>query len=498
MGGGCVCDNYIRKFILNSNEKITTLENGQNIIQNKSYNKISNKTSHILYNILESKKETKDFNKRNNDYHNIDKNQCEIISNIRNTKNKINNSEEFTTSINGTCFFNIKYNNNEETTKKIYSNNNSSFFNESKIFHFTNQKKNEIIEEGKSIINNKNDFDKNNNKHKIVMKKIKDNQDFNRKSEANINYNLGDHNFIFINISRGKSFLTNKEGKKYEAATPKMTLKKDNLEEVSNGKGNLFSHFCKNRMTVNTKENQNHLKKRFTTNEFIPIFNMNKYSEEMLSIINSIRTNPQLFIKHIDELINNNIYETEEGAYLISNEVDEKIKLMDNYIEMFDKAKNILKEKMDIQKKRIKLVKMVYNEDLEISLEETDYLDYYYAKEFEEQYDENKEENNIKNLPFKLGLIYDYDEINILDDDSKEDINEYESIKPKENLDIIDFDEENNSEIFTKENSKNKVVGVTDHYKIIISNNDINSHQKKYKREKKLKKTRKIKVIIKF
>ena len=119
MGGGCVCDNYIRKFILNSNEKITTLENGQNIIQNKSYNKISNKTSHILYNILESKKETKDFNKRNNDYHNIDKNQCEIISNIRNTKNKINNSEKPTTSLNDAGMLNIKYNINEETKKKF-------------------------------------------------------------------------------------------------------------------------------------------------------------------------------------------------------------------------------------------------------------------------------------------------------------------------------------------------------------------------------------------
>ena len=121
---------------------------------------------------------------------------------------------------------------------------------------------------------------------------------------------------------------------------------------------------------------------------------------------------------------------------------------------------------------------MVYNEDLEISLEETDYLDYY-AKEIKEQIDENEEENNIKNIPIKLGLIYNYDEINILD--------EYKSFKPNENLNIIDFDEEDNSDIFTKENSQNKVVGATDLYIIIISNNDIDSHQKKYKREKKLK-----------
>ena len=68
---------------------------------------------------MESNKETKEFNKRYSDYHNIDKNQCYQISNIRNNKNKINHSEKPTTSLNDAGMLNIKYNINEETKKKF-------------------------------------------------------------------------------------------------------------------------------------------------------------------------------------------------------------------------------------------------------------------------------------------------------------------------------------------------------------------------------------------
>ncbi len=140
MGGGYVCHNYIKNFFLNSNENIVSLVNGQNIIQNKDYKKISNKTSQILFNILETKKETKEFNKRYSDFHNIYRKQYEKNSNTKNIKNK---KEEANTSLNDASFMNIKYNNNEETNKKIYRNNNSSFFNGSNIFPvISNQKKN--------------------------------------------------------------------------------------------------------------------------------------------------------------------------------------------------------------------------------------------------------------------------------------------------------------------------------------------------------------------
>ena len=424
MGGGCVCHNYIRNFFLNSNENIVSLENGQNIIQNKAYKKISNKTSQILFNILETKKETKEFNKRYSDFHNIYRKKYGNNSNTKNIKNKINNNEEPSTSLNDTSFMNIKYNNNEETNQKIYSNNNSKFFNGSNIFPaISNQKKNETIEEENNIVNKKSNFDLNNKKNKNVMKKIKINQEGNiRKSESNINYNLNEHNFIFINICRKKSFMTHKEPDKFEATTPKLALKKDNIEEVANGKGNLFSHFCQKRMGDKTLVNQKDFNNQILTSLFIPVYDMNKYSEEMLNIINSIRINPEFFIKHIDEIINNNIFKTEEGIYLISQEVDEKIKLMDNYMEMFDKAKSMLKEKVNSQKEVSKLTKIIYNEDLEIFLDDTNFLDYYNGKEYEEDIDEN-EEDNIKNIPYKLNLIYDYEDICILDEDSEENEN---------------------------------------------------------------------------
>ena len=484
MGGGCVCHNYIRNFFLNSNENIVSLENGQNIIQNKAYKKISNKTSQILFNNLETKKETKEFNKRYSDFHNIYRKKYGKNSNTKNIKNKINNNEEPSTSLNDTSFMNIKYNNNEETNQKIYSNNNSRFFNGSNIFPvISNQKKNETIEEENNIVNKKSNFDLNNNKHKNVMKKIKINQEGNiRKSESNINYNLNEHNFIFINICRKESFMTYKEFDKFEATTPKMVLKKDNIEEMANGKGNLFSHFCQKRMGDKTLVNQKDFKNQILTSSFVPVYDMNKYSEEMLNIINSIRINPEFFIKHIDEIINNNIFKTEEGIYLISQEVDEKIKLMDNYMEMFDKAKSMLKEKVNSQKEVSKLTKIIYNEDLEIILDDTNFLDYYYnGKEYEEDIDEN-EEDNIKNIPYKLNLIYDYEDICILDEDYEENENKNDSNKLNNNLNIIDFDEEENQK-GENENVKNN----NNTYKIIISSNDKNSQQKRYKKNKRQK-----------
>ena len=314
------------------------------------------------------------------------------------------------------------------------------------------------------------------------MKKIKINQEGNiRKSESNINYNLNEHNFIFINICRKKSFMTHKEPDKFEATTPKLALKNDNIEEVANGKGNLFSHFCQKRMGDKTLVNQKDFNNQILTSLFIPVYDMNKYSEEMLNIINSIRINPEFFIKHIDEIINNNIFKTEEGIYLISQEVDEKIKLMDNYMEMFDKAKSMLKEKVNSQKEVSKLTKIIYNEDLEIILDDTNFLDYYNGKEYEEDIDEN-EEDNIKNIPYKLNLIYDYEDICILDEDYEENENKSDSNKLNNNLNIIDFDEEENQK-GENQNIKNN----NDTYKIIISSGEKNSQQKRYKKKKRPK-----------
>ena len=504
MGGGCVCNNYIKKYILNSSEEqdnIIPLENGQNIIQNKGYNKITSKTSNILYNIMESNKESKAFNKRYSDYHNMEKKQLEKNSNLKNITNKISNIEGRNTSFNENSFLGLKNtNNNDENIKKMASINNSSYYNGSNIYPVNSKLKgNENIEEENINANNKSNFDNPNNKHNVVMKKIKKKDESYRRSDTNINCNLGEHNFIFINISRGSSFMHNNNyGEKFESTTPKMILEKDNLDDEAKGNKNLFSHFCKNRMGDKASKNQYNYNNPLIVSEFMPTFDMNKYSEEMLNTINSIRTNPGLFIKHIDYLIDNNINRTEEGVFLISHEVDEKIKLTDNYIEMFNKAKEMLKEKMNSPKDLSKLSKIIYRDDLEIILDETNYNENYNNSENESEEEEDEQDNDIKNIPSKLNHIYD-DDIFIIDDEIE---GNDDKTKLNGNLNIIDFDNEENIQTGENENDKKYnssiIINNNDNsnnvknYKIIINNKDIgDSYTKKKKFKKKRPKVKK-------
>ena len=62
---------------------IISLEKGKNLIQNNSWNKISNKTSNILYNILNRNNDSTSINKRYKDFHNYGKKQLEQNSNIK-------------------------------------------------------------------------------------------------------------------------------------------------------------------------------------------------------------------------------------------------------------------------------------------------------------------------------------------------------------------------------------------------------------------------------
>ena len=543
MGGGCICDNYLNTCGLNSPDNpnnIISLEKGKDLIQNSSYNKITNKKSNLLYNILDKNKDSNALNKRYSDYHNYETKQLEK----KNITNKISNIEGRNTSVNDASFLHLKnynnnFNNNEENTKKMSSNHNSSNFNESNIFPvISKQKGNENIEEEEDN-NTKNNFDSNNHKHQTVMNKIKKKEENNyRKSDTNINCNLGEHNFIFINISRGSSFMNNNVLEKFEATTPKMMIEKENnMEEVAKGNKNLFSHFCKNRMEDKSLNHQYNYNNQFMPSAFMPFFDMNKYSEEMLGVINSIRINPEFLIKHIDYLKENNISKTDEGIFLISHEVEEKIKLMDNYIEIFDKTKVMLRKKINSYKELSKLEKMVYNDDLEIILDETQNNEDDYDIECEEE-EEEKEENvkekdiiDIKNVSTKLNYIYDNDDICIMDDDNDNDNNNdkeenYKKNKNKsnENLNIIDFDNDdeetgenkNNIRLYSSRNSNSnhsnstyKIIDDNNNdndngninyknsinkYKIIINNNDnnngnINNNKiKKYKKKRKIKK----------
>jgi hypothetical protein len=228
---------------------------------------------------------------------------------------------------------------------------------------------------------------------------------------------------------------------------------------------------------------------------------MNKYSEEMLNAINSIRTNPELFLKNIDYLINNNIIKNEEGIFLQSNEIDEKIKLMDNYMEMFDKAKENLKKKINIIEDFPELHKLEYNDDLEIILDESyyndkDYNDIEYNKmesEIKEEKDEDNE-NDIRNIPSKLNLIYNYDDICVIDDDFDDEDDNKDKINEKEN--VIDFDNDDikSEENVSSKNTFNHSININNdnnvnnksenNYKICI-NNDNKKFLNKYKLNKK-------------
>ena len=539
MGGGCVCEKYLNTCIFsysNNPKDIVSLEKGKYIIQNNSYNKKTNKPSDILYNILDKNKDSNAINKRYSDFHNYEKKQLEKNSNLKNNTNKISisNIEGRNTSVNDASFLhlknnNINFNNNEENTKKISSNNNSSNFNESNIFPvISKQKGNDIIEEEDN--NTKNNFDSNNHKHQAVMNKIKKREENNfRKSDTNINCNLGENNFIFINISRGSSFINNNVLDKFEATTPKMMLEKEhNIEEIGKGNKNLFSHFCKNRMDDKSLNHQNN--NQFMTSAFMPTFDMNKYSEEMINVINSIRINPEFLINHIDYLKDNNISKTDEGIFLISHELDEKIKLMDNYIEIFEKTKEMLRNKINSSKELSKLEKMVYNNDLEIILDESQYNEDDYDIECEEEEEETKNEKendiiDIRNVSTKLNCIYDNDDICIMDDDNDKEEN-YKKIKnnsnENENLNIIDFDNDDEEtrdnknviRLYSNRNSRNNITNnsnstyknIDDNdngniknnnnikYKIIINNNEDNNENannnkmKKYRKKQKIKK----------
>ena len=502
MGGGCICDNYLNTCSLNSPDypnDIISLEKGKNPIQNGSYNKISNKASNSLYNILDKNKDSTTINKRYSDFHNYEKKHLEQNSNLKNITNKISNIEGPNTSVNDASFLHLKnynnnFNNNEEITKKLSSNNYSSNFNESNIYPANSKPKgNEIIEEEN---NSKNNFDSNHHKHQVVMNKIKKKEENNfRKSDTNINCNLGENNFIFINISRGSSFMNNNAIEKFEATTPKMMLEKENIEEVAKGNKNMFSHFCKNRMDDKSLNHHNY-NNQFIPSAFIPIFDMNKYSEEMLNVINSIRANPEFLIKHIDYLKDNNISKTDEGIILISHEVDEKIKLMDNYIEIFDKTKEMLRKIINSSKDLPKLEKMVYKDDLEIILDEPQYNedDYDVECEEEEEEEEEKEEEkdiiDIKKVSTKLNSIYDNDDICISDDEKDNDnVNANNNDKDqnnkkiknisKEKLNIIDFDNEDEDEEEIWENkrirphsSRNNFNNLSNSSYKIMDNND--------------------------
>jgi hypothetical protein len=190
-----------------------------------------------------------------------------------------------------------------------------------------------------------------------------------KKAETNYNYNLGDHNVIFINISRDSSILKNESEKdKIESSTPKMAGEKKNSKELAESK-RIFSHFCKHKINEKSPKNQtttdNHLiKHKYTFSDY-----MNHYSDEMLNALNSIRKDPESFIKFIDDLMKNS-KKTSEGVFIFSQNVEDKYMLTEEYFLIFEQIKASLR---DIIKSNLPSIMedFKYNDELEIMLDDT-------------------------------------------------------------------------------------------------------------------------------
>ena len=97
---------------------------------------------------------------------------------------------------------------------------------------------------------------------------------------------------------------------------------------------------------------------------------MSKYSKEMINAINSIRKNPEYFLQSIDDVINNNIQRINDDIFIVSKNVDEKIKIIEDYFLVFEQIKGNLREIIN-SKNLPKLEELKYNEELEISLKDT-------------------------------------------------------------------------------------------------------------------------------
>ena len=255
----------------------------------------------------------------------------------------------------------------------------------------------------------------------------------------------------------------------FESTTPKMMMDKENLDETEKGNLKMFSHLCKIKTQKNKKKDN-----QSTKNEFIPTFDMNKYGEEMLNIINSIRMNPKSFIQDINYIMIDNIQKTDEEVFILSNDKEEKFKLMDNYIEIIDHAKEVL-DKINCSSFSLdKLEKLEYNDDLEILFDESNYEDVY-------------PDIDIKDLPSKLNTIYDengVDENVDIDNDSDTIIFEY-----NENVNLIDFDNdiEKKEKEKEKENCDNKINNINTNNNFNINNNEENNKPNKIKYKKKKK-----------
>ena len=365
MGGGCACNSSIKKYFFCSADYVINPEKNNNTPNNRM--KIPEKNIKII------PREEVDIAKTNL-MHNDEKIKIQINGT---DLNKINNDNNL---INNNSYDNIINKKNVSDDQNKY---NSSIYLGSEL----SKKKSDIV----SVENNTDNINNNNNnssykyyfaaKHQEVQKKVlekekekvkKEKEKENlKKAETNYNYNLGEHNIIFINISRDSSMMKN-ESEKIEPTTPKITMDRNNIDDMVKGNKKIFSHYCINKSNEKPIKNQSNLN-NLRIKPDLHHNNMNNYSEEMLKAINSLRKNPESFIKYIDSMINNNIQKKDDDIFLVSQNAEEKIKLMENYQLIFEQIKTFLKDIIN-SKIFIDLEELTYNEELEIDIESARFI----------------------------------------------------------------------------------------------------------------------------
>ena len=358
--GGCVCSSNIKSYfkgysdcVLKSDNNKIVPEQNIKIIPKEDIDNIDKMENNENSKQNERNEKNNDKITKNNNSNTHDENQILIDNNsnnnlyLQNIKHKeIENNKD---SNNNSLPFNNQINNNNNNFDNNNLNNNN--------LNNNNPNNNEL--------NNNNNINNNN----IEMNNLLQGKTAVKKAETNYNYNLGDHNVIFINISRDSSILKDSEKEKIESTTPKMAVEKENLDEMVKGSKRIFSHFCKNKLNEKSPKNQtttnNHLvKHKHTINDY-----MNHYSDEMLNALNSIRKDPESFITFIDDLIKNS-KKTNEGVFITSQNVEDKYMFMEEYFLIFEQIKRFLR---DIIKSNLpsSMEDFKYNDELEIMLDET-------------------------------------------------------------------------------------------------------------------------------
>ena len=343
--GGCACTNNITSYfkdysvcVLKSENNINAPEQNIKIIPREDIDNIDKMENNENSKQNERNEKNNDKITKNNNSNTHDENQILIDNNsnnnlyLQNIKHKeVENNKD---SKNNSFSINNKINNNKDDNNNNDNNNN--------LNNNNNISMDKLLLQGKSSV---------------------------KKAETNYNYNLGDHNVIFINISRDSSILKNgSEKDKIESSTPKMAGEKKNHNELAESK-RIFSHFCKNKINEKSPKNQtttdNHLiKHKHTFSDY-----MNHYSDEMLNALNSIRKDPESFIRFIDDLKKNS-KKTSEGVYIFSQNVEDKYMLTEEYFLIFEQIKASLR---DIIKSNLPSIMedFKYNDELEIMLDDT-------------------------------------------------------------------------------------------------------------------------------